>query len=83
MSEYFSGTFWIDAVERAIKTAVQSFAAWLGAAGTGLLGLDWGTGLSITGYAVVLSLLTSVGSTKGGDPGTASLVKVTGTHRGT
>ena len=35
---------------------------WLGAAGTGLLTVDWAAALSVAGAAGLASLLTSIGS---------------------
>jgi hypothetical protein len=57
-----SGNFWKAAVERALKTAAQSFAAFLVADATGILEVDWVKGASIAGLATLLSVLTSVGS---------------------
>jgi hypothetical protein len=58
--------FWKGAGERAIKTAAQTFVAIVGVTGVGsTLGLGdvpWTTDLSVTGVAVILSLVTSIGS---------------------
>ena len=58
----WSAEFWKAASERAIKTFAQTEASLLLASGTGLLDTDWVTGLSVSGMAAVVSLLTSVGS---------------------
>ncbi len=61
--------FWLAAVERAVKTAAQSLVALLVADGTDLVNTAWGPRLSVAGMAVVLSLLTRVGSATVGGPG--------------
>lgn len=73
MSVYTSKEFWIAAAERAIKTAAQTAIALIGTDQVGILDLDWGQVGSVVATAVVLSVLTSVGS---GANGTGpSLVK--------
>ncbi len=69
----FSKRFWQLASERAIKSFAQSFAAVLSASGLGLLEAPWPKALSTAAMVAVLSLLTSVASTKVGaadDPST-------------
>jgi hypothetical protein len=68
-----TGAFWRAAGERAVKTFAQSLAALLGAGGLGLLDVAWTASLSTAGLAALLSLLTSVGSTAVGEPGSPSL----------
>lgn len=68
-----TSTFWRDTRERAVKTFAQAEVALLLAQGTGLLNTDWWASLSASGMAVVLSVLSSMASAKGGEPGTASL----------
>lgn len=65
--------FWLDALERAIKTGAQVL---LGAiAGTATIGtLDWQVVGITTGVAVATSLLTSIVSSRVGSPSDASLV---------
>lgn len=73
MSGLTTGTFWADAVERAVRTFAQAEAAVLVAAGTGLLDTNWLAGLSTAGMAGVLSILFSVGGETVRPTGTASL----------
>lgn len=67
--------FWKDTAERAIKTFCQSLVGALGAGASGLIGIDWVQALSIAGFATLVSILTSIGSIKIGDEGTAGIVK--------
>ena len=65
--------FWLDALERAIKTGAQVLIGSF----TGLTAvdeLDWTAVGITTGVAVVLSLLTSIVSSQVGSPSDASLV---------
>ena len=55
--------------ERAIKTFAQTEASLLIAGGTGLFDTDWRAGLGVSGMAAVLSVLTSIGSSKIGGSG--------------
>jgi len=61
-----------DVIERAIKTAAQSGAALLTVDGTNILNLDWKHFAAIVGTAALYSVLTSFGSRKTGNPGTAA-----------
>lgn len=62
-----------DIAERAVKTFAQSLVA-VGLAGTtDLLSVDWVNALSIAGLATLVSILTSIASSKIGD-NTASVV---------
>lgn len=70
-------TFLKDMAERAIKTFAQAAIAALGAGATGLIGIDWINVLSIAGFATLVSILTSIVSTKIGDSDTASAVNST------
>lgn len=47
-------------VERCLKTGAQSALALIGGGGLGLFDVDWVNVLSISGLAMVMSLLTSV-----------------------
>lgn len=73
-----SKTFLSDLGERAAKTFVQVFVATLLASGP--LSIESVTDLSllqrcaVAGVGAVLSILTSLASSKVGDPGTASAV---------
>lgn len=58
----FNRTFWLAALERAVKTFAQALAAILTAAGVGLLDADWLASCSAAGMAALLSLLSSIGS---------------------
>lgn len=69
----FTVGFWRSAGERAIKTFAQAFGALLVGDGIGLLDVNWIRVLSVAGLAAVLSLATSVGSSRVGD-GSPSLV---------
>jgi len=62
-----------DIAERAVKTFAQSLVA-VGLAGaTDLLSVDWVNALSVAGLATLVSILTSIASSKIGDE-TASVV---------
>ena len=54
--------FWLNALERAIKTAAQSLVAVVGVAQAGLLSIDWRSTLSVVGAAALASIWTSIGS---------------------
>ena len=54
--------FWKGAAERGVKTFAQTLAAYFVIGTTGLLDLDWGTALSVSGAAALASLLTSIGN---------------------
>ena len=71
----FAATFWKSTVERSIRTAAQVLLGFLVVGETGVLDVDWEQALSVTGVAVIASILTSVVATGVGDKGTASLVK--------
>lgn len=60
----FTKTFWSYAGERAIKTFAQAAIAYLGTGSVGLLSVDFVTLASLAGGAALLSLLTSVVSSK-------------------
>jgi len=71
----FSATFWKSTVERSVRTAAQVLLGFLVVGETGVLDVDWEQALSVTGVAVIASILTSVVATGVGDKGTTSLVK--------
>jgi hypothetical protein len=71
----FTATFWKSTVERSVRTAAQVLLGFLVIGETGFLDVDWEQALSVTGVAVIASILTSVVATGVGDKGTASLVK--------
>jgi hypothetical protein len=60
----FTKNFWSYAGERAIKTFAQAAIAYLGTGSVGLLSIDFVTLASLAGGAALLSLLTSVVSSK-------------------
>jgi len=70
-----SRIFWADAVERAIKTAAQTGVALLTVEGTSLLELNWEQFWSAIALAAIVSVMTSLGSSKTGDTSSASLLK--------
>lgn len=65
--------FWLDATERAVKTAAQSTIGVLTA--TSVDAIDWAAGLGVVGVATAVSLLTSLVSSNRGDTDSASLVR--------
>lgn len=69
----FTKHFWVDSLERAVKTFAQAAVALLTAGATGLLDVDWTQIASVAGLAAVVSVLTSIGS--GTLHGTPSLVE--------
>ena len=69
----FSKRFWADATERAAKTFGQVGAASIGAAAV-FSEIRWDVVSATVGGAVLLSLLTSLGSLEVGEAGTASLL---------
>jgi hypothetical protein len=66
--------FWLGLLERAAKTAVQTFAAALVAGGVDLLSVGWKQALLTAALAALASVVTSVGSTTVGEPDSPSLV---------
>ena len=70
----FTQTFWRNTLERAAKTACQSFVAAIAASGaTGATGVDWAMVGDVTILATILSFVTSVGSLPFGDSTTPNL----------
>lgn len=72
----FTKTFWLEALERSIKTTAQSLVIMFTAAeGFDLFAADWGTtgGFALGGF--LLSILTSVASAPFGANNSPSLVK--------
>lgn len=71
----FTATFWIDATERAIKSAAQ--AAVLAVGGNDVVvnfwSLDGQQILAVVGSGALLSVLTSIISAPFSNPGTASV----------
>jgi hypothetical protein len=54
--------FWKGAAERSVKTGAQTLAAYFVIGTTGVVDFDWIPALSVTGAAMVASLLTSIGN---------------------
>lgn len=70
----FSAAFWLEATERAIRTAAQAL---LGALTAGFAFTDaaqWGDALIAAGIAALISYLMSVVATRVGDPESPSFV---------
>ena len=63
----FTAMFWRRTTERAVKSVAQSLAALLSASGLGLFEASWIKALSTAGMVALLSVLTSLASTKIGD----------------
>lgn len=54
--------FWEGAGERAIKSFAQALVVFVGAAGVGVLDVDWKTALSVSVAFALASVLTSIGN---------------------
>jgi hypothetical protein len=81
-SYLLSGTFWLQTLERAVKTFAQAAIALLSGDGFGLLQIDIGNVFSVAALAALVSVLTSIASgpfTSGNSP---SLVPVPETRPG-
>lgn len=59
----FDTLFWKAAAERAIKTFAQSLVA-LFIAGVTILSIDWVQALAVSGTAALVSVLTSIASSR-------------------
>ena len=59
----FDALFWKAAAERAIKTFAQSLVA-LFVAGVTILTIDWVQALAVSGTAALVSVLTSIASSR-------------------
>ncbi len=63
-----SGLFWVESLERAVKSAAQGALLAVGADQLDVLSLDWSVLAGFAGGAALLSVLTSLASgTVGGD----------------
>ena len=58
----FSKEFVLGAAERALKTAAQTLIAAMSANQVGIMDFDWAGALSVTAFAAILSVLTSIAS---------------------
>ncbi len=70
----FTATFWLDTLERAVKTAAQTLLALVGVNVTDVASLNWQEMAITTAVSTGLSVLTSIVSSGIGEPGTASLL---------
>lgn len=59
----FDTLFWKAAAERAVKTFAQSLVA-LFIAGVTILSIDWVQALAVSGTAALVSVLTSIASSR-------------------
>lgn len=58
----FSKEFVLGAAERALKTAAQTMIAAMSVNQVGIMDFDWAGALSVTAFAAILSVLTSIAS---------------------
>lgn len=70
----WTGTFWRQALERALKTFAQAALALLAGDGIGVLDINWGNLAAVGALAAVASILTSIVSAPAGEPNSPSLV---------
>lgn len=71
-----TGSFWVGALDRAIKSFAQALLLLWGAdEGLNLLDIDFVQSLGVAAGALVLSLLTSIVSAPVGDDGTTSMLR--------
>ena len=70
----FTATFWLDALERAVKTAAQTILGLIGSNVVDATSLDWKEIGIATAFTTGLSVLTSIVSSGIGEPGTASVL---------
>ena len=70
----WSSYFWIDAAERAIKTAAEVAILFFSAGQLNVFAVDWKTVVGLALGGAVLSVLSSLASSKVGFPTSASLV---------
>lgn len=75
-STYLTKAFWLDAADRAFRTASQSAITALGGDAFNVWAVNWQTVAGISAGAALFSVLTSIVTSNIGDKGTASLVKV-------
>lgn len=63
MSVLTTKLFWLDAIERSVKTVAQTMVGLLTADNLlGILNVNWETLLSVSALTGLVSILTSVGS---------------------
>ena len=81
MSELYTKTFWLEALDRALKTAAQiPLVVWgLGEVpALNIAAVDWTEALAYAAGGAVVSLLTSIGSAGLATKGNASALSVPG-----
>jgi hypothetical protein len=71
----FTKTFWKQTLERLIKTFAQAILALITSDGLGIVDVNWGRVLSVGALAALASLLTSIVSSRVGQPNNPSAVK--------
>lgn len=67
MSDLTSKLFWKDVAERCVKTFAQTLVALLGAGAIDILNIDWKARVSVSAGAALVSVLTSIASSGGGN----------------
>lgn len=73
--DMFTGKFWKQAAERAVKAFAYSLLAQWGAGDVlGIGSVDWGRSFSVSGLAALLSVIGSVASAGVGEKDSPSLV---------
>ena len=70
----FTASFWMEATERAIRTAAQSLAGALTAGFVVTDAAQWEAALIAAGVAALLSYLMSIAASKVGNPESPSFV---------
>lgn len=70
----FTGSFWLDTLERAVKTAAQTVIGLIGTNAADVTGLDWQEIGITTAVTTGLSVLFSIVSSGIGEAGTASVL---------
>lgn len=73
----WTGNFWKQAAERALKTFAQAALALLTGDGLGVLDVNWGDVTSVGALAAIASVLTSIVTSGVGEPNDPSAVKKT------
>jgi hypothetical protein len=69
-----TGSFWLDTLERSIKTAAQTILGLIGTNVTDVTSLNWQDIGIAAAFTTGLSVLTSIVSSGIGEPGTASVM---------
>lgn len=78
-SPLFSRSFWLETLDRAIKSGAQGVVLGLSLGeGLNLFDVDWMLALGFAGGAAFLSILTSIMSAGLGTRGNASIISIPG-----